>query len=84
AQACKVVQGGVHFEGDDRLMYQSLLWSRLASRILLPLNEFKVHSDLDLYMGVMAIDWPEMFGVDKTFAVHFSGLNDEIRNSQYG
>src|SRR5476649_2064 len=84
AQACKVVQGGVHFEGDDRLMYQSLLWSRLASRILLPLNEFKVHSDLDLYMGVMAIDWPEIFSVDKTFAVHFSGLNDEIRNSQYG
>jgi len=84
AQACKVVQGGVHFEGDDRLLYQSLLWSRLASRILLPLNEFKVHSDLDLYMGVMAIDWPEVFGVDKTFAVHFSGLNDEIRNSQYG
>ena len=84
AQACKVVQGGVHFEGDDRLLYQSLLWSRLASRILLPLNEFKVHSDLDLYMGVMAIDWPEVFGVDKAFAVHFSGLNDEIRNSQYG
>lgn len=84
AQACKVVQGGVHFEGDDRLLYQSLLWSRLASRILLPLNEFKVHSDLDLYMGVMAIDWPSIFSVDKTFAVHFSGLNDEIRNSQYG
>jgi 23S rRNA (guanine2445-N2)-methyltransferase / 23S rRNA (guanine2069-N7)-methyltransferase len=84
AQACKVVQGGVHFEGDDRLMYRSLLWSRLASRILLPLNEFKVHSDLDLYLGVMAIDWPSVFGVEKTFAVHFSGLNDEIRNSQYG
>jgi len=84
AQACKVVQGGVHFEGDDRLLYRSLLWSRLASRILLPLNEFKVHSDLDLYLGVMAIDWPAVFGVEKTFAVHFSGLNDEIRNSQYG
>ncbi len=84
AQSCKVVQGGVHFEGDDRLLYKSLLWSRLASRILLPLNEFKVHSDLDLYLGVMAIDWPSIFGVEKTFAVHFSGLNDEIRNSQYG
>ena len=46
AHSCKVVQGGVHFQGDDRLLYQSLLWSRLASRILLPLNEFRVHSDL--------------------------------------
>ena len=84
AHDCKIVQGGVHFQGDDRLMYQSLLWSRLASRILLPLNEFKVYSDLDLYLGVQAIDWPSIFGVDKTFAVHFSGVNDEIRNSQYG
>ncbi len=84
AHACKVVQGGVHFQGDDRLLYQSLLWSRLASRILLPLNEFRVHSDLDLYLGVQAIDWTNIFGVDKTFAVHFSGVNEEIRNSQYG
>jgi len=84
AHDCKIVQGGVHFQGDDRLLYQSLLWSRLASRILLPLNEFRVHSDLDLYLGVMAIDWPSIFDVNKTFAVHFSGLNEEIRNSQYG
>ena len=52
AQSCQVVQGGVHFQGDTRLLYQSLMWSRLASRILLPLNEFRVHSDLDLYLGV--------------------------------
>ncbi|OFC63171.1 bifunctional 23S rRNA (guanine(2069)-N(7))-methyltransferase RlmK/23S rRNA (guanine(2445)-N(2))-methyltransferase RlmL [Candidatus Erwinia dacicola] len=84
AQSCQVVQGGVHYQGDDRLMYQSLMWSRLASRILLPLTECGVYSDLDLYLGVQAIDWPAMFGSDKTFAVHFSGLNDVIRNSQYG
>lgn len=84
AHDCKVVQGGVHFQGDDRLLYQSLLWSRLASRILLPLNEFRVHSDLDLYLGVKAIDWTSIFGVDKTFAVHFTGVSQEIRNSQYG
>ncbi|MEI7207317.1 bifunctional 23S rRNA (guanine(2069)-N(7))-methyltransferase RlmK/23S rRNA (guanine(2445)-N(2))-methyltransferase RlmL [Pectobacterium carotovorum] len=84
AQSCAVVQGGVHFEGDNRLLYQSLLWSRLASRILLPLNEFKVHSDLDLYLGVQAIDWSTIFSIDKTFSVHFTGTNEDIRNSQYG
>ncbi len=84
AQYVQVVQGGVHFEGDTRLIYQSLMWSRLASRIMLPLNECKVYSDLDLYMGVQAIDWTEIFNPGATFAVHFSGLNEEIRNSQYG
>lgn len=84
ASDCRVVQGGVHFQGDERLLYQSLMWSRLASRILLPLGECKVYSDLDLYLGVQAIDWPGIFAVESTFAVHFTGTNDDIRNSQYG
>ncbi|HHR6144536.1 TPA: bifunctional 23S rRNA (guanine(2069)-N(7))-methyltransferase RlmK/23S rRNA (guanine(2445)-N(2))-methyltransferase RlmL [Providencia alcalifaciens] len=84
ASQCKVAQGGVYFQADDRVMYQSLLWSRLASRILLPLNDFDVYSDLDLYLGVQAIDWSGIFSVDDTFVVHFTGTNEEIRNSQYG
>lgn len=83
-QECRVVQGGVHFHGDTRLIYQSLMWSRLASRIMMPLSECKVYSDLDLYLGVQAIPWTEIFSPNATFAVHFSGLNEEIRNSQYG
>ncbi|EAU1251018.1 23S rRNA (guanine(2445)-N(2))/(guanine(2069)-N(7))-methyltransferase, partial [Salmonella enterica] len=84
AVGCQVVQGGVHFQGDTRLIYQSLMWSRLASRIILPMGECKVYSDLDLYLGVQAINWTEIFNPGATFAVHFSGLNDTIRNSQYG
>ena len=84
AMDCQLVQGGVHFQGDTRLLYQSLMWSRLASRIMLPLGECRVYSDLDLYLGVQAIPWTEMFNPGATFAVHFSGVNDEIRNSQYG
>lgn len=84
AQACRVVQGGVYFEGDTRLIYQSLMWSRLASRIMLPLGECKVYSDLDLYLGVQSITWTEIFTEGASFAVHFNGLNDSIRNSQYG
>lgn len=84
ASECRVVQGGVHFQGDTRLLYRSLMWSRLASRIMMPLGECKVYSDLDLYLGVQAIKWTEMFNPGATFAVSFSGLNEEIRNSQYG
>lgn len=84
AQECKVTQGGVHFQGDTRLLYQSLMWSRLASRIMMPLGECSVWSDLDLYLGVQAINWTEIFTPNATFAVSFNGLNDEIRNSQYG
>ncbi|HAU5566340.1 TPA: bifunctional 23S rRNA (guanine(2069)-N(7))-methyltransferase RlmK/23S rRNA (guanine(2445)-N(2))-methyltransferase RlmL [Serratia fonticola] len=84
AQDLQVVQGGVHFRADDRVMYQSLLWSRLASRILLPLGEFGVWSDLDLYVGAQSISWTEMFDSSTSFAIHFSGTNEVIRNSQFG
>ncbi|PJZ04931.1 bifunctional 23S rRNA (guanine(2069)-N(7))-methyltransferase RlmK/23S rRNA (guanine(2445)-N(2))-methyltransferase RlmL [Pantoea rodasii] len=84
AQDLQVVQGGVHFRADDRVMYQSLLWSRLASRILLPLGEFGIWSDLDLYVGAQSIPWTEMFDTNTSFAIHFSGTNEVIRNSQFG
>lgn len=35
----------------------------LASRIILPMGEYKVYSDLDLYLGVQAIDWTEIFNL---------------------
>ncbi|MDA8492481.1 bifunctional 23S rRNA (guanine(2069)-N(7))-methyltransferase RlmK/23S rRNA (guanine(2445)-N(2))-methyltransferase RlmL [Kluyvera georgiana] len=84
AQECQIAQGGVHFQGDTQLLYKSLMWSRLASRIMMPLGECSVWSDLDLYLGVQAIDWTSIFTPDATFAVSFGGLNDSIRNSQYG
>lgn len=84
AQDLQVVQGGVHFRADHPVMYQSLLWSRLASRILLPLAEFGVWSDLDLYVGAQSIAWSDTFDSNTTFAIHFSGTNEVIRNSQFG
>ncbi|WP_392563812.1 bifunctional 23S rRNA (guanine(2069)-N(7))-methyltransferase RlmK/23S rRNA (guanine(2445)-N(2))-methyltransferase RlmL [Orbus wheelerorum] len=84
AADCQVAQGGVYFEVDEATLYRSLLWTRLASRILLPIAEFDIYSDLDLYSCALNINWPTIFNVDATFMIHFSGTNDFIRNSQYG
>ncbi|WP_392562700.1 bifunctional 23S rRNA (guanine(2069)-N(7))-methyltransferase RlmK/23S rRNA (guanine(2445)-N(2))-methyltransferase RlmL [Orbus sturtevantii] len=84
ATDCQVAQGGVYFAADDATLYCSLLWTRLASRILLPISEFDIYSDLDLYSCALNINWPAIFAVDATFMIHFSGTNDFIRNSQYG
>ena len=81
---CKIAQGGVYFDADDKTLYQSLLWSRLASRILLPIAEFDIYSDLDLYSCVFNIKWPDIFAVDNSFVINFVGVNEFIRNSQYG
>ncbi|OCG25461.1 23S rRNA (guanine(2445)-N(2))/(guanine(2069)-N(7))-methyltransferase [Gilliamella sp. wkB108] len=81
---CKIVQGGVYFDADEKTLYQSLLWSRLASRILLPIAEFDIYSDLDLYSCAFNIKWSDIFAVDSSFVINFVGVNDFIRNSQYG
>ncbi|MDF7666616.1 bifunctional 23S rRNA (guanine(2069)-N(7))-methyltransferase RlmK/23S rRNA (guanine(2445)-N(2))-methyltransferase RlmL [Orbaceae bacterium ESL0727] len=84
AVECQITQGGVYFQADEKTLYQSLLWSRLASRILLPLAEFDIYSDLDLYSCAINIAWPDIFSADSTFAINFVGMNEFIRNSQYG
>ncbi|OOF54458.1 bifunctional 23S rRNA (guanine(2069)-N(7))-methyltransferase RlmK/23S rRNA (guanine(2445)-N(2))-methyltransferase RlmL [Rodentibacter genomosp. 2] len=80
----KVVQGGVHFQADEETLYRTLLWSRLASRILLPLIETKIYSDLDLYAAVSAFNWLAHFDERMTFFVDFNGTNQEIRHTQFG
>ncbi|WP_392559583.1 bifunctional 23S rRNA (guanine(2069)-N(7))-methyltransferase RlmK/23S rRNA (guanine(2445)-N(2))-methyltransferase RlmL [Orbus mooreae] len=84
ATSCQVAQGGVYFDADEPTLYRSLLWSRLASRIFLPLAEFDIYSDLDLYSCTLNINWPTIFNVDATFMINFTGANEFIRNSQYG
>ena len=84
AKECKIAQGGVHFQADDDTLYRSLLWSRLASRILLPIVNGKVYSDLDLYSIVTGQDWLSYFDEKATFFVDFNGTNQEIRHTQFG
>ena len=84
AQQCKVVQGGVHYQGDDETLYRTLLWSRLSSRILYPLFTCKVYDDLDLYHGVVNFAWEQHFAADVSFVVDFNGTNEQIRHTQYG
>ena len=81
---CKVTQGGVHFTTTQKGVYQALLHSRLASRILLPLVTTKIFSDLDLYASVVGYNWAELFDPRDTFFIDFNGTNREIRNTQFG
>lgn len=84
ANECKLTQGGVYFSGDQTLLYRSVLWSRLASRILLPIKSASAFDDMALYLAVKQIDWPSLIAEDASIMVHFTGTNQEIRNSQYG
>jgi 23S rRNA (guanine2445-N2)-methyltransferase / 23S rRNA (guanine2069-N7)-methyltransferase len=74
---------GVHFRGELMAGYGACLWSRLASRILMPLAEFAVEDADALYAGVRSIDWSGHLDVGATFAVDAVGSTHGITHTQF-
>ncbi len=69
ADDVREARAGVHFRGTLEAAMRACLWSRLASRILLPLGEFEAADDAAVYAGVQAIDWSQHLMADGTLAV---------------
>ncbi|MBN8946345.1 bifunctional 23S rRNA (guanine(2069)-N(7))-methyltransferase RlmK/23S rRNA (guanine(2445)-N(2))-methyltransferase RlmL [Rhodanobacter sp. UC4436_H3] len=74
---------GAHFSGTLETAYRASLWSRLASRILLPLAEFDAADDEALYRGVQTIDWSAHLAAHGTFAVDAGTALSKLTHSQF-
>ena len=74
---------GSHFSGTLETAYRACLWSRLASRILLPLAEFDAADEDALYRGVQQIDWSEHLAAHGTFAVDAGTALSKLNHSQF-
>jgi 23S rRNA (guanine2445-N2)-methyltransferase / 23S rRNA (guanine2069-N7)-methyltransferase len=78
------LRGAVLFGAELRDGYRALLWSRLASRVLLELSRFRCpHADT-LYDGVIDIDWEQHLAPTGALAVDFVGGSASIRHNQFG
>lgn len=75
---------GVFWRGDLATAYRVCLWSRLASRILLPLHESQVSNIDEMYEAARSVDWPSVFPLTEAFRVDFHGQTDFMRNTQFG
>ena len=74
---------GVHAEADASFGYRACLWSRLASRVLLPLSVFEADTADALGAGVAAIDWSEHLDPDGTLAIDAHGSTRGLTNAAY-
>ncbi|MEM9067350.1 MAG: bifunctional 23S rRNA (guanine(2069)-N(7))-methyltransferase RlmK/23S rRNA (guanine(2445)-N(2))-methyltransferase RlmL [Myxococcota bacterium] len=61
--------GLVRLRASLRDAYRIVLWSRIASRVLLVLKRFSANDPDELYEAVRAISWEEHLGPDETLAV---------------
>jgi len=75
---------GVYFSATLEVGYHICLWTRLSSRVLLKLGEGDANNKEELFKAASLINWSEIFSNKQTFAIDFVGLNEEIRNTQFG
>jgi len=76
-------RAGVAFTGTLETAYRACLWSRLASRILLPLATFGASSPEELYDGVRALDWSQQMAANGSLAVDCNLSQSKITHSHY-
>jgi len=75
--------GSVFFSGTLETAYRACLWSRFASRILMPLSEFPAPDTDALYEGAFSIDWPIHLSVDGTFSISAKIIDSAIDHSRF-
>ncbi|MET0533013.1 MAG: bifunctional 23S rRNA (guanine(2069)-N(7))-methyltransferase RlmK/23S rRNA (guanine(2445)-N(2))-methyltransferase RlmL [Steroidobacter sp.] len=75
---------GVQAEGTLEVAYRACLWSRTASRVLLPLATFPAATQEQLYEGISAIDWQQHVGPKGTLAIEFAGSSSGITHTHFG
>ncbi|HWU69034.1 MAG TPA: bifunctional 23S rRNA (guanine(2069)-N(7))-methyltransferase RlmK/23S rRNA (guanine(2445)-N(2))-methyltransferase RlmL [Stenotrophobium sp.] len=83
ATGIKERTGGVACSGELATAYRACLWSRLASRVLMPLSTFPL-TDVDaLYAAAHAVDWPELFDLRSSFAIEVAGHSPNVTHTHY-
>ena len=83
AEEATAALAGVRFTGTLETAYRACLWSRLASRVLLPIETFEATDSDSLYAGVHAIDWSDHLVEGSTLAVRSSVTNSAISHSHF-
>ena len=71
-------------EGSLEVAYRACLWSRTASRVLLPLGTFPAATQEQLYEGISSIDWQQHVNPKGTLAIDFGGASSGITHTHFG
>lgn len=69
ASAITRLNRAVSFTGNLELLYRANYYLRTAVKILLPVHETRIKDEKDLYRSVKSLNWEDMIGMDKTFAI---------------
>ncbi len=73
----------VEFSGDLGFLYKANLCLRTALRVLIPITDFQVRNEQDIYAGIKKFPWEVFLREDDTFAFHAKLNSERFGHSQY-
>ncbi len=73
----------VNFEASWPQVYDILIWSRIASRVLYPIAHFEAQDEKALYDQVAIIDWSQHLKSSNSFLVHAQSFRSELSHTQF-
>lgn len=74
---------GAHAQGTLEDAYRACLWSRVASRVLLPLADCNAEDADSLYASAREVDWTAHLGPEQTLAVEVSSVRAAIEHTGF-
>lgn len=75
---------GVFVDGPEESMYLINYYSRLATRVLMPLKSIRVNEAQDLYEEALNFPWEKYITLDQTFSIDGAIHHRAFRSSLYG
>jgi 23S rRNA (guanine2445-N2)-methyltransferase / 23S rRNA (guanine2069-N7)-methyltransferase len=82
--------GRLIFKGTLEHAYRICMWSRLASRVLMPIHTYELEHSHDardvaeeLYEGAISFDWSLVFAPQSTFAIRLHAEREIKVNTQF-
>ncbi len=73
----------VSFYGDKGMLYKANFLLRTALKVLMPIAQFKVKRNEDLYNQAKKIPWSEFMTLGKSFSIDSTMQSDLFANSMY-
>ncbi len=83
ANNVQIERRAVSFTGDKRMLYTANFCLRTASRVLVPIANFKAKSTDELYEQIKQLDWAQYMTAKTTFQIDATVYSDLFRHSRF-
>lgn len=77
------IKRGVKFEGDEEVLYRCIFSLRTVLRLLVPIFNFKAHTEKDLYFKVKKLAWEDFLDINQTFAIDCVANSKVFNHSKF-